>query len=282
LVTLASAQSYPEGIAVDSTAVYWTNLGTSTSGGSVNKMPKSGGTLVSLASAQSEPYWVAVDGVNVYWTSAQSGAYSVPILGGQRTQLAGYLLNGLAIDNSYLYTAYLYYSGDPFTITRVPLSGGSLTTLSSASIGSIAGVAVDTTSVYWVGSTAAMKTSLGGGVGITLCSVQGSPYAVALDSSNLYWSNSATSGAIMSVPVNGGNANTIASGQNTPKGIAIDSQYIYWTNYGSNTVMKAPLAGGTPITLASNQHYPWAIAVDDTSVYFTTVGDGTIMKVTPK
>jgi hypothetical protein len=70
--TLASGQSYPGGIAVDATSVYWSNGGS----GTVMKVSTGGGTPTTLASGQSDPYRIAVDATFVYWTNQGTASNS--------------------------------------------------------------------------------------------------------------------------------------------------------------------------------------------------------------
>src|ERR1700720_652158 len=56
LVTLACEQNYPEGIAVDSTSVYWTDWGS----GNVMKVPVNGGMAITLATGLG-PVGITVD-----------------------------------------------------------------------------------------------------------------------------------------------------------------------------------------------------------------------------
>lgn len=133
-----------------------------------------------------------------------------------------------------------------------------------------------------------------------LAAGQSNPCGIAVDPSNVYWTNLGN-GTVMKVPLGGGTPIVLASGQDGPRRIAVDSTSVYWTNSGESVntsgdaaVMSVPISGGSPVTLASipysalGPREAFGIAVDATSVYWATdiqqgmVGTGTVMKVTPK
>jgi hypothetical protein len=66
---LVQALYAPEGIAVDSTFVYWTNFNE----GTVMKVELAGGTPFTLASGQNNPQAIVVDANSVYWSNAGDG-----------------------------------------------------------------------------------------------------------------------------------------------------------------------------------------------------------------
>lgn len=198
-VPLASGLNNPQAIAVDSTSVYWTELGLGINTGTVKKVGLNGGTVITLASGLSSPEGIAVDATSVYWTEWGSGTFG----------------NG--------------------TVKKVSLNGGTVTTLASG-LDSPISVAVDSTSVYWADGNdrSVKKVGLNGGTIITLASDQIYPNAISVDSTSVYWTE-ASGGAVKKVGLNGGTVTTLASvstlpviGPLYPQGISIDSTSVYW------------------------------------------------------
>jgi hypothetical protein len=93
---------------------------------------------------------------------------------------------------------------------RAPKGGGSATTLY-----------VDKEAQAYVGPT---QTSL---VGIG---------AVAIDDSNVYWTNTLCTHSVMKVAKTGGQAVTLITGQGGPDDIVVDATSVYWST--TNTIMK--------------------------------------------
>ena len=117
---------------------------------------------------------------------------------------------------------------------------------------------------------------------VAIATGQSLALALAIDSSNLYWSmGDEFSSAVVKMPLAGGTPTTLAS----PGGevLAIDATNAYFvgpatSSPGPNPLMSVPLAGGTAVTLAAVQG-PTGIASDGTWVYWGSPGDSAIMRM---
>ena len=87
---------------------------------------------------------------------------------------------------------------------------------------------------------------------VTLASGQDYPYAITVDSENVYWSTFGTygsnDGTVMKVSVDGGAPVQLASHQGAPGSIGVDATSIYWS---TAALMKVSKGGGTPVVLAN-------------------------------
>jgi len=61
---------------------------------------------------------------------------------------------------------------------------------------------------------------------------------VAVDATNVYWTNRADGRVMKKAIDGGGEAIAIATGQNEPRCIAVDATHVYWANRDNGTIMK--------------------------------------------
>jgi hypothetical protein len=150
-------------------------------------------------------------------------------------------------------------------------------------------IALDSANVYFTysGTTGASdglvaQVPIAGGAALVLASGQNFPWAIAVDATNVYWTNSgsgAVGGAVMKVPIGGGSPPTTLASLPAaqPIGIAVNSTAVYWADHADGAIMKLPIGSSTPTTVATNMVDPAGIAIDPTSIYWTNTNSGTVM-----
>lgn len=142
-------------VALDSTSVYWAEYD------AIKKVGVNGGivTVLALTSGVRDANSViAVDSANVYWPNGGS-VMTVGVNGGTRTTLGGSVGSTNYIDNIIVDATSVYVTtlsadrSDCSTIRKMSKIGGAMTALASDPEGSMSSFAVDSTSVYWAGSS---------------------------------------------------------------------------------------------------------------------------------
>lgn len=198
-----------------------------------------------LASNLDNPWGLAVDSANVYWVNSgdcvtASGSVMMCAIGGcgdKPTTLASGLVCpwALAVDATTVYWTSLGDTNDQ------PLNGP------GAAIGSV------------------MTCPIAGcnNAPTTLVSGIDSPQTLAVDATNVYWTDPVAQ-TVDKCAIGGcGNTPTVlASGVGDVLGLAVDATSVYWAQ---GSVMQVPIAGGSPTTLACTDSTD--VAVDSANVY---------------
>ncbi|HEY1955002.1 MAG TPA: hypothetical protein VGH28_05305 [Polyangiaceae bacterium] len=253
----------PIGLAVDDSGVYFANTGTSGTvlhcGGATcaasDVVFDAGFTNTDLVRNGALTYFLQADNDEIDRMNADgSGRQSIATTDTNNFER---FLARIATDGTNMYWT------EPLndTILRKPISGGSPTTIFTASSGA-------------------------------------SPSAVLVDGTTLYFAvlgQDNGQGTVSSSALDGSGVQTIAASQHFPYELAVDANYIYWTAEGDADASGNPLGnggvfrcaksgcGGNPDQLASNLNDARGIAVDDTTIYFATFetgkGDGKIWKM---
>ncbi|MEW6507331.1 MAG: N-acetylmuramoyl-L-alanine amidase [Bacteroidota bacterium] len=229
VTTLSSGLVEPSAIAVDNSFVYWIERNNG-SNGSIKKIPLGGGTPTTLATGLNNAQnHMALDASFIYFGDGISGGggaiRKVSKSGGSVTTLVSTgipnLTTAIAVDQSYV-----YFTDDLNNIKRVPVNGGTPTTIGP---GNPSAMTLYGNDLYWVeySSGTVKKMPKNGGTVTTLASGSNSPAGITTDGSNVFWIEFTWPGSVKKVPINGGSVTTIANEANTI-GIAADSQTPYW------------------------------------------------------
>jgi hypothetical protein len=279
---VASGQDGPRSVAVDDTAIYWTN---SVPGGSVMKcaLPSCEGGPTELATGQGRPYAIAVVQGQVVWTNLDSGEVrSCPKDGGPAADIE---IGANAPSSLFPIGSGVWFNErDDDSIKHCELPPSPSDCFFVMNVG-------DETGADWVNVADGRLLWIRDGAEIRQCSTNADcneevnrttlvggltqASSLSVDDAQLYWLEASS---VRSAPRTGmGAAATIADGQSDPAFLALDAADVYWTNTLDGTVRKAPKKGGaSPTTVASGQKGPAGIVVYGPKVYWANAGDGTI------
>jgi hypothetical protein len=302
-VLLASGQSQPYAIAIDSADVYWTNVGDpgqSYHDGSIARVSKDGGAVVVIASAQNSPTSLALNSDGIYWTDqgyepsgSPTGIFMALHSGGPAKALVmgEHAPTSIALADGDVYWAdYADANAMPGLIRAIDNKRGLPQTLESG-VPTPTAITTDAAFVYWSALDGSVRrVPRAGGAVERLATASGRAWDVAVAGGEVYWAVTANeAGAtgfagIMKVSAGGGTPVLVATSPWYPWWIALDDTYVYWTDAGepgqdSGAVMRAPRAGGPATVLVVHQSSPAGIAVDDTSIYWTEELGGRVWKL---
>lgn len=273
---VASSLDSPVELAVDANNVYFGDYG------GLQKVPKSGGTIVQLAVDSGDFGDIVVDATRVYWTD-QDPAFvrSVPIAGGStQTHATGtkFQLNGLYVSPTTLYWA----TGFGGSIESISLSGGAPVNLASGESYTSRVSLVGTTLVWTqtISSGAVWKLDLATSGATPQVLASGSqPSALATANGSVFYS---ANGNIMKVDLAGGAPVPLAAANNVLE-IVTDGLNVYWLSDPqtqlTGKIVRVPVDGGPTFTIAHTLYNPSRIAMDETHVYWTDVLQNDIKRV---
>ena len=142
--------------------------------------------------------------------------------------------------------------------------------------------------VYWVDYTNGNvgRAAIDGSRNTTLASGQPRPSSIAVDATNVYWTNSgvdaatncgalprcfSSNGGVFKMPLDGGTPVALASSLCGADSIAVDATNVYVGVSGNGSVLQIPIAGGGPLIHTVAEIGVGAVAVDAHDVYWTSL-----------
>lgn len=183
-----------------------------------------------------------------------------------------------------------YWTNGDGTIRTVPLAGGTTTTLATG-LSQPIGISVDAQNVYAASQDGRIVSApLSGAATLTvLAQMQPNPYALAIDATNVYWSNVASgagNGSIMACAKAGcaQMPTTLASGVHVqyPYGLAVAGGNVYWTSFNySGEINRVPTTGGMFTNFSSGLGYPYELAISGSVTVAVLYGQGGSIAMVP-
>jgi hypothetical protein len=276
---LASTNTLTNCLALDSSSLYYTEASDVGSTSRLMKLAKSGGMPQLLIDGIDSPGCAVIDDANAYVTR-NGEILKVPLGGGSPASLAlgQHLLPGSSPHLSTL-NGYLYWITDVYgqvdayngmnALVRLSTSGGSIDVLFNDLVGSPGGLAVDASNVYYSDSTGMYVRPLGGGPAGPIGQSTLHNNRFAIDDMNLVLVEvmGVSLGDVALFKLDGSGGTLLYS--KLVSALAIDPSGVYANAEGQLT--RFWLEGQPPTTMSQilDPSAPRAIALDATDVYFT-------------
>src|SRR5207248_4066281 len=185
--------------------------------------------------------------------------------GGVVTLASDQTVGNVAVDASSVY--WTDYTDGATTIRRVPIAGGTPTTVYS---GPVTYIAADRANLYWIAPDAVMKLPSGGGAPVQLATAR---YGIrlALDGSDVFWSDV---DGVHKVDANGAST-TLFAGTVYLTALSASGGSVFFLKQAACPpcgfdIVKVSAQGGAPVTLFTETQagFPDALGVDASSVYW--------------
>jgi hypothetical protein len=243
-----------------------------------------------LTTVGSLPYGIALDETHVYYSDRDDGVLrKLPKDGGTPMALATNQaeITFVAVDPGPTGFVYFTRNGPNGGVSKVPKTGGSVTTLASVAWGWE--IAIDETHVYFTtggpenppaGLTGSLqRVAKTGGAATRLATMTTQPGSIALDAESVYFADKegqTVSRLDKSAP---GAPELIAISQAGPDSIAIDGDNLFWTCFFGDTVVVSPKRPDAYVPIANAQESPNGITAGGNFAYYSTYRGNTIGRV---
>jgi hypothetical protein len=226
-------------LAIDDKYVYWSD------GGSILRVPKTGGTSEKIIPSAPKPDEIVMDDENIYWL----------IWGGE--------------------------GSPPEPLMSAPKKGGEAKPITPKYLGA-SGIAIDENFVYWMTGDGLKEIRKIGGEVIGISHDRsGMPLGLLMDADNFYFCQMASNGqsSLMRLSRKTGELTQLAPSINHTMEFVLDDTNVYYFDnvrgqgsFGPVALMKISRNGGTPVEMdRGTAGWISHLAVDSKQVYFTDI-----------
>jgi hypothetical protein len=174
----------------------------------------------------------------------------------------------------------VYFADNMVGILKVPLNGGTPTTLVPGAIP--AQFVVDSTFLYWADPNAfpptVSKMPLTGGTIVALATNPSLPVSVAVDANNVYFADELLGvfqiglSNFVQTPLFQSNGQRIIQ-------VAADSTSVYFSNFDAESISKVPIGGGATTPLVSGGNTQGTFVLDAKNIYMTTFTNQSVVQM---